>query len=166
MKTKWFKWMVFVLINATISLPFIIAGPVALLGAMTGHDIFKIKSNTPYMYGAALCLLISTFAIPNLIYTLLLPWRGGNGTLPMWHEFTMPWAAKPKEEQTDSQFYYSTGEKSDLCLDCRHLRACKNEYGEERGDGDDYRAIAGTTRCRKIQDGCSNTCHNHKKPKL
>lgn len=35
------------------------------------------------------------------------------------------------------------------CKQCQYRIACQFEFGKERSDGDDYRAVAGTHFCRK-----------------
>jgi len=35
------------------------------------------------------------------------------------------------------------------CENCQYKLACQYEFGKERPDGDDYRAVIGTHFCRK-----------------
>jgi hypothetical protein len=38
------------------------------------------------------------------------------------------------------------------CSDCFHKTVCEKDYGLEREDGDDYRAVIGTHLCRRSWD--------------
>jgi hypothetical protein len=44
--------------------------------------------------------------------------------------------------------------KKDYCADCPHIERCREKYGAEREDGDDFRAIIGTHLCLKDWHDC------------
>jgi len=49
------------------------------------------------------------------------------------------------------------------CSTCEHRFSCEKEYGEEREDGDDFRAVIGTHFCRASWDifiGYMKEIHN------
>lgn len=44
------------------------------------------------------------------------------------------------------------------CDDCDWIEQCSNEFGELRGDGDDYRAVIGTHFCRRSWENFKCNC--------
>ena len=89
----WIKWVLFLLFKSAIELPFVVAGPVALACHYLGIGFVRLDSDT-FFAGAWLCTLFSLVALPDWIYTLLMPWVEGTGNFPVWAEESQPFARK------------------------------------------------------------------------
>jgi hypothetical protein len=93
-KTDWLKWILFVLVKLLIYGPVIIFGPVAVLGYMLGFDFAQITKGDTHQTGCAILCTVSLFAMPDLLFSLLVPWKGGGSDLPTFWEDVPPFARR------------------------------------------------------------------------
>ena len=95
------KWLLFLLFKSVIELPFVIVGPVALIGLSMGWDFWDMKEAVEaHTNGVLICCLITPFCLYDWTMSFLLPWRGGGRAFPVWWEDRPSLLEEIREENT------------------------------------------------------------------
>ena len=74
----WVKWILMLTFKLLIDIPFIICGPIMVIVQWRGLTHYPIE-------GIFFCCLFSLVIIPDLYFTIIVPWKGGDGRdWPVW----------------------------------------------------------------------------------
>jgi len=80
MKWYWVKWILMLTFKLIIDVPFIICGPIMAIVQWRGLSHYPIE-------GIFFCCLFSLVIIPDLYFTILVPWFGARSRdFPVWME--------------------------------------------------------------------------------
>ena len=80
MKWYWIKWILMLSFKLIITITFVICGPIMAVQQVRGLTSYDA-------YGIFICCVFSCILIPDLYFTLLVPWFGARSMdWPVWME--------------------------------------------------------------------------------
>lgn len=84
----WVKWGIILFFKSCIDVPIIILGPGILILTIFGKSPFNSSFATT---GMGIFCLFACFCLPDLITTIIVPWRGGGRDFPTFMEDWDSW---------------------------------------------------------------------------